>query len=75
MIRFGVRSINILYRESWQDPEKEALLLGDVFEITEPPTYEVDPETRQNTDRLKCFKVTNDDGALALVERGSWETS
>lgn len=67
-----VRSMNLLHREFSKDQDSAGILKGDVYEIAEPPVYEVDPVTQKTKPGLQCFLVENDDLDLKPVSRGSW---
>lgn len=53
---------------------------GCVFQITDPPCYEVDPRTRTCTDRLQSFETVVDSGTIKPVSEeelprmSQWET-
>ncbi len=71
-MKWNLESANLLYRDPKQDQRAEAMLIGDVYEFTDPPFYEVDPITLKCRDALQCFKIIDETFQLQPVRRGSW---
>ena len=72
MMRWPLRKGNLLYREPSQDQSAEAILVGDIYEWTDPPFYEVDPRTMQCTTTLQAYRIVNTQLKMQPVRRGSF---
>ena len=64
-MQWGIRVINEL-RGTY--PE-----LGAVFEIADPPVYEVDPKTRRCLPTLQVFEITSVDATGAAIKPIKWK--
>lgn len=66
-MRWNLRKANLVYREPDQDQDAAEMLVGDIYEFTDPPFFEVDPQTLKATNKLQRFRVKNERLEMEIV--------
>lgn len=58
-MKWDLRKAYLVSRDPSQPADAPEMLVGDVYEFTDPPFYEVDPRTLKATKTLQQFRVKN----------------
>ncbi len=67
-----MRRVTFLHR-SPGDPEG-TFRAGDIFEVNDPPVYEIDAVTLKPKADLQCFRVGVNGVSITPISRRSWLT-